>query len=377
MKKFLKKFSLGKSLLILTLSFSNLFVLFMLFSLSSGDQTYRFFSKSMDGESLMKRIQSECAESFKQVVEGERKSFICNSKVDGKHKGADYKFKTRFKVSKKEDGTVGFTNISGKFIDGEDHLSEATFCNNCFENQEFADSSASDVTEFMKEVAEHIADKMAEKAKEISDQAYEEYDKANKKRAAARIKEKKCEGVWDKESESFKEFEDRKEKADCWMARMDGKPNSLEIEELYHTELKRELWKLYLEEGNEEELAKILNSFDDDPSDPYRYAISVRSSANLLEEFTRWKRGFDTLETDVKKERLLKNFLHSANVVYGSQMTKDQFKQDLYYLNQGFDDKYKKVIKGISLQIDHARNNLKEVPKLDYSAISKEAQGLL
>ena len=369
----MKKLSLGKSLLIFTLSLSNLFVLVMLFSLSSGDQTYRFFSTSMDGESLIKKIKQECKTGIQEIFDGERISYICNITVDGKHQGADYKFKSQFKVSKKE-GKVSITKIAGRFADAEEHLSEATFCDACFDDQEFADSSATQVTEFMKEV-EILANKLAENAEESSDKAHEEYNEANEKRAEARKKEEDCEGVWDKESESFEEFEDTEEKIECRMAQMGRKGSPLDVEKFYHDEVKKELWDFYLvEKGDEEKLQAILNSFDDTADDSARYSPSVRASADLLQSFISWDKDFDTLETQIEKERFLKNISPSV-LLFASLMTKDQFEQDLYYLDKGFDEEYKKVVRGVSLQIDNARNKLKTGPSIDYDAASKEVQG--
>ena len=370
----MKRFSLKKILILLTLSLSNLLVLTLVFSHSfgttSGIRSYQLFSLASDSESLKSEIQEQCATDFQKVLNGERQSFICLVRTKQSHEGADYELRTRFKVSKAGE-KLKITNISGRLANGEKHLTEAKFCKDCFKDREVQDSSATDFNEFMKEVSV-LADEMFIEAEQSSEEAFEDYHESDRARALARLQEKNCEGVWNKESQSYEEFESVEEKLVCRLNQMNRQGSLLEAEDFYHKFLKKELWKLYREE-EEELLDKTLESFND----PYRYSLSVRSSTALLENYTRWKEDFDVLESLRDKELFLLGI--SKDVEYLTNfMTTKQSEQDLYYLNEGFDGLYKSV-NDISLQIDNAtlpQDPLNSDSKIDYDAVSKEVEEL-
>jgi len=362
----MKRFSLKKSLVILSLSLSNLFVLTVIWSHSFGGASYKLFSRADQSEKLEEEIKKQCESDFKKVLNGERTSFICVVKMKKKHEGASYELRTRFKVSKKGE-SLKITSISGRFANGEKHLTEAEFCSDCFEDREFQDSSAGDFTEFMKEVSV-LAEEMSISAEQSTEVAFKNYHEKDRARALARLKQRNCEGVWDQASASFQEFEDPEERLECRLRQMDRQGSLIQAEEFYHKLLKKELWKLY-GEGEEELLAKTLKSFND----PYRYSLSVQASAALLENYSRWKKGFDVLESLADKERFLAGI--SKDVKYLTHfMTAKQSEQDLYYLNQGFEGLYK-TVNEVSLQIENARSKPAS-PGIDYDAVSKEVEGL-
>ena len=363
----MKILSLKKIFIILALSLSNLFVLTLLFTYFFGATNYKMFSRSLDSQSLKEKIQNQCGADFEKVIKGERKSFICLIKTKQKHKGADYEFRARFKVVKNKD-KLRITNISGQLANGDKHLTEAKFCSGCFEDREFEDFSAGDFTEFMKEVS-ILAEDISLEAEQSSKDAFEDYNKKDRARAAARLKEKNCEGVWDKETESFQEFEESEDRLQCRLSQMDRQGNLKQVEDFYHKLLKKELWNLY-GEGEEALLEETIPSFND----PYRYSLSVRASTALLENYTRWKEGFDNLESLRDKERFLLGISKDVNYFTGL-MTKDQSQQDLYYLNEGFDGLYK-VVNDSSLQIEKAKNEIPISTPIDYDAVSKEVEGL-
>ena len=363
----MKKLSLKNTLIILALSLSNLFVLTILFTYSSGTTNYKIFSRSLDNQSLKKKIHNQCGTGLKEVIKGKKKSFICTIKTKQKHKGADYEFRTRFKVVKTED-KIKIIDISGRLANGEKHLTEAKFCSNCFEDREFEDSSASDFTEFMKEVSS-LAEDISLEAEQSSKEAFEDYNEKDRARAAARLKEKNCEGVWDKETESFQEFEDSEDKLQCRLSQMDRQGNLKQVEDFYHKLLKKELWNLH-GEGEDALLEETIQSFND----PYRYSLSVRASTALLKNYTRWKEGFDNLESLRDKERFLLGISKDVKYFTGL-MTKDQSQQDLYYLNKGFEGLYK-VVNDSSLQIEKAKDEMPISNPIDYDDVSKEVEGL-
>ena len=369
----MKRFSLKKSLVILFLSLSNLLVLTVVLSHSFGTRSYNLFSLDNE-ESLKQKIQEECGSELQKVVNGERKSFICLIKMNQKHEGADYELRTRFKVLKKGE-KLKIIDISGRLANGEKHLTEAEFCNDCFEDREFQDSSASNFTEFMKELS-ILAEEMSLSAEQSSESAFEDYHEKDRERALARLKETNCEGAWNKQSQSFQEFEDLEEKLECRLSQMDRQGSLIQAEEFYHKLLKKELWNLY-NEGEEELLEETLQSFND----PYRYSLSVRASTALLENYTRWKEGFDTLESLKDKEAFLQGISKDVKYFTGL-MTKEQSEQDLYYINEGFDGLYK-AVDNISLQIDsklkaplNPNRNASPNSDIDYDAVSKEVEGL-
>jgi len=322
---------------------------------------------AMDSENLKEQIQNQCGSDFKKVIDGEKTSFICLIKTKQSHRGADYEFRTRFKVIKTED-TLKITNITGRLANGEKHLSEASFCNDCFQDREFQDSSATDFMEFMKEVSNLAEDISIETEQEI-EEAFENYNKKDRERTIAKLKEKNCEGFWNTETNDFQDFEETTEIIECRLSQMNREGNLKEVEEFYHSKLKKELWRLY-EEGEEDLLEETLKDFNN----PYRYSLSVRASVALLDNYTRWKEGFDVLESLRDKEEYLLNL--SRNVEYFTNlMTEEQSEQDLYYINRGFDGLYK-TVNDTDLQIEKARSTAPLNPGIDYDAISEEVKGL-
>ena len=354
-----------KLILILALSLSNLFILTVVFSHSfSGDRNYQMFSKS--DQSLMSQIKKQCETSFQKVIKGEQTSFICNARIKQKHKGADYELKTRFKVIK-EGEKLKIINISEGVINGEKHLTEAKFCDNCIKEREFTDSSASNLTEFMKEIS-ILAEDISLKAEESSKEAFEDYNDKNQAKALARQKEKNCEGVWDKETKSFQEFEDSEEVLKCRLTQMNGQGDLISTEKFYHDTLKKELWTLY-EEGEEELLQETLTYLDD----PYRHSLSMRSSVALLRNYTRWKENFDVLDSLKSKRHFIEGI--SKDVKYLTNfMTTEQSQQDIFYLDEGFDGLYRSI-NDTTINIEKARSNMIQ-PSINYDAVSKEVEGL-
>ena len=364
---------LKASLFILVLSVSNILVLSLVFSNYSGTGRYKFFSKSEDIEDLKSKISQNCKSEFQEILEGKRRSFICSVKLDQRHKAVNYELKTRFKVVK-EGENLKIIDISGDLINGSQHITEADFCNDCFEDKTLTDDSGVLITEFMKEIS-ILAEQIYEEAEKSSQTAYDNFDKKDKKRLLARIKERNCKGVWIAEDESFEEFDDAKDVLSCRLKQIHKLGDSLQVEDYYHRHLKKELWRVYREEGNEDFLEDVLNSFREDP---YRYSLSVNASASLLKNYTRWKENFDVLDSLREK----KAFVHSISGKIQritNLMTQEQSEQDIYYLNEGFERLYSSI-GDISLKIDKAVEKItpSSPPSntIDYNAVSKEVQGL-
>ena len=358
---------LKKTILIALLSFSNLAVLGLVFnSYFSNQEQIKLFSVSESREDLKEKIKRECEKELKAILSGERKSFICSVSLQKKHKGVSYSLKTKFKVSKAEN-KIKIKEISGKLRDKKQHITTARFCGDCIDDKELEDSATQDITELMKEVLA-VAENIYDTAQDSVEKAYKEHNQKDKEKRLAQIKESRCEGVWNATTESFEEFTEIENKLNCRLNQISDL-SPLEAESFYHSKLKKALWQTALSEDKYLLEDGLLDQF----KDPYRNSLSVRSSAGLLENYLRWKEDFDILESLNEKQQFLRTISHDVNSMKGF-MTKKQARQDLYYINKGFD--------GLFAQLN--QTNLPQTPTqipaptspINYEAVSKEVEKL-
>ena len=361
---------LKKKTFIALLAVCNLTALGLIFNshLSSQEQI-KLFSVSENLEDLKRKIKRECEKDLKDILAGERTSFICSVSLQKKHKGVSYSLKTRFKISK-EGNKIKIKEISGKLRDAKQHVTEAQFCGDCSEDKELEDSATQDITELMKEVLT-VAEDLYDTAQDSVEKAYEEYNQKDKEKKLAQIKEKRCEGAWNEETESFEEFTETEERLNCRLKQISNLNSPLETESFYHSKLKKELWHLALSEDKYLLEDGLLNQF----KDPYQNSLSVRSSTGLLENYLRWKDDFDILESLEEKQNFLKAISHDVTSITGL-MTEKQAQQDIYYLNKGLD--------GLSAQLNQQANSLPQnplqipttTPSINYEAVSQEVDKL-
>ena len=354
--------------LIALLSFSNLAVLGLVFnSYFSNQEQIKLFSVSEDTAVLKQKIQKECESELKAILDGKRTSFICSVSLQKKHKGVSYSLKTRFKVSKEKD-KIKIKEISGKLRDKKKHITEAQFCGDCTGDIELEDSAVEDISELMKELLA-VAEDIHDSAQDSVETAYKNYNQKDKERRLARIKERKCEGAWNSETESFEEFTEPEDRLNCRISQMSDLNSPLEAEDFYHSKLKRELWRLALSEDKYLLEEGLLNQF----KDPYSNSLSVRSSTGLLENYLRWKEDFDILESLAEKQNFLKGISQDVNSMKGF-MTEKQAQQDLYYLNKGFEGLLSRLNQ-VNLPQSPTQTQSPS-PSIDYEAVSREVEKL-
>ena len=363
--------NLKKTVLIAFLSLSNLAILGLVFnSYFASHEQIKLFSVSESFEDLKGKIQNECEKELKAILDGERTSFICSVSLQQRHKGVSYSLKTRFKISM-EEGKIKIQEISGKLRDKKQHITEARLCENCISDKQLEDSATQDITELMKEVIA-IAEDIYDKAQSSVETAYEEYNQKDRERRIAKIKERRCEGVWNEETESFEIFTETEDKLKCQLNQISNLDSPLEVESFYHNKLKKELWHLAF---SEEDRYLLEDGLLDQFEDPYRYSLSVRSSTGLLENYIRWKEDFDVLESVREKQQFLRAISQDVNSMKGF-MTEKQAEQDFYYLNKGFD--------GLLAQINQSATSLPQTPTqiqapasdINYDTVRKEVETL-
>ena len=320
--------AVAKKILIISLGFSNLAVLGMVFhSYFNNHQSLKLFSVAENRSDLKEKIHKECKKELAELLNGKRVSFICSVNLDQKHRGASYTLSTKFKV-KKEGNKIKIIEKKGAIRDSTQHATEADFCNECLEDRELEDSATKDITELMKEVIE-VADEMFDKAQESVENAYEKYNEKDREKRIARIKERDCKGSWNDGTEKFEEF-NVEEKLDCRMKQV-SRLSPLDVEKFYHNKLKKELWLAALSDDD-----YALDGLMDEFNDPYRYALSVRSSTGLLKNYLNWKNDFEVLES-VEDQIAFVNQIKGHINHTADFMGKERSQQDLYYLNKGFD----------------------------------------
>ena len=355
------------------MSVSNLAVLGLVFnSYFSSHEQIQLFSLSESFDDLKGKIQKECKKELEAILEGRRTSFICSVSLKKKHKGVSYSLKTRFKVSK-EENKIKIKEISGVLRDKKEHITEADFCGDCTVDKELEDSATEDITELMKEVLT-VAESLYDKAQDSVETAYREYNQKDREKRLAQIKERRCEGSWNEKTESFEDFTEAGDKLKCRLSQIGNLTSPLEVEGFYHDYLKKELWHLALSKEDSYLLEEdLLNQF----KDPYRYSLSVRASSGLLENYLRWKEDFDVLESLDQKRRFLETISPDVSSMKGF-MTEQQARQDIYYLNKGFD--------GLFAQLNQ-NPALKSLPQqpvavpvttdaIDYEAVGREVEKL-
>ena len=372
--------NLKKIFLIVLLSGSNLIVLGLVFnSFFSNQESIRLFSASESREDLKAKIQRDCEKDLKAILAKQRKSFICSVNLQQRHKGVSYSLKTRFKVSR-EGNKIKIKEISGQLRDKKQHVTEARFCGDCIEDRELENSASEDIAGLMKEVL-ILAEDIYDKAQDSVEEAYQEYNQAERDKRMAQAKAEKCEGIWNEKTSNFEEFKNREDKLKCLLAQANNLNDFLSAEDFYHNKLKKELWHIALSEEDKFLLEEgLLKQF----KDPYRNSLSVTSSAGLLESYIRWKEDYDILESIEEKQKFLSSI--SQDISYMKSLMSDkQSQQDIYYLNQGFDGLFAKLNQNKNLppaQISDQPINYRaiseepEASSIDYEAVSKEVENL-
>ena len=308
------------------LGFSNLAVLALVFHIYfDSHQNLLLFSTSEDETNLREKLQKTCGDFLQELVDGKRESFICNVKVKPKHKGASYTLRTRIKVKKGEEGFE--IEGRGQMREPTQHATEADFCNDCAQQDKL---EGNDFQELMNQVLD-LGESIYSTAQNSVIQAHEEYNKKDLERRMADLKERDCEGAWNEELKRFEEF-DREEKLNCQLKKISKLDLPLDIENFYHRNLKKEFWKTALSEEDYILDEEMLGQFDD----PYRYSFSVRTSTGLIRKYMDWKDDYAILRSRRDKENFTKSVKAELDQVK-HLMTRDQFQQDFYYLNHGFE----------------------------------------
>ena len=384
--------SLKKTFIIFCLSCSNLIILGLVFnSFFSNQEQIRLFSISESREDLKAKIERNCQAELTAILEGGRSSFICSVNIQQRHKGVSYSLKTRFKVSKTGDKII-IKEISGQLRNKKQHVTEARFCGDCIEDKELTDSATEDITELMKEVL-ILAENIYDNAQDSVEEAYQEYNQAEREKRMAKSKAEKCEGAWNEETNSFEEFKDREDKLRCLLSQSNNLNDLLSSEKFYHERLKKELWNIALSEEDQFLLEDgLLNQF----KDPYRNSLSVTSSAGLLESYIRWREDYEILESIEDKQKFLSSIAQDVSYMK-SLMSDKQSQQDIYYLNKGFDGLFAKLnpteniappqiadepinYRSVSEEASNSIDNnvmLEETSSpIDYEAVSQEVEKL-
>jgi len=339
--------ALQKKILIAFLCFSNLAVLGLVFHAHfDSHQNLFLFSTAENMADLRKKVKRECKQSLEELVKGKRSSFICNVRV----KRDSYTLRTKVTVTKKKNGGFVLTG-QGAMREKKKHATEAQFCNDCsFENTVEQNGK---LTEVMGQVID-MAEKFYEDAQESVKKAQKKYNKKNRAKRIAKIKEQRCEGRWNETDEQFEEFE-LEDRLKCKKNRISELDLPLEIEDFYHRDIKKELWRTAL--SDDYYLLEDLDLLDMFNKDPYRYPFSVRASANLLGRYiNHWRDDFDSLGSLPSQINFVRNIKSEVNQMT-NLMKKEQSQIDLYYLNKSFDGLLAKV-----KQIDHRMPRLPSSP---------------
>ena len=321
--------ALWKKTAILLLGFSNLAILGAVFHtyFDNEIQPFQLFSSSDDLDDLKKRIETKCKDEINsQLIEGDQQTYTCFVNLDRKQRGARYKLKTYVEVIKTADGKFK-AKREGLMTRKKQHATEAKFtCNGCGEERLIGNNNLKQVMLAVVQEAEKI---YAEAEKAVAD-AEKEYNKKDRLQRMARLKERGCEGKWDREAEDIVEF-DLEEKLECKMKRISSLDLPLEIEEFYHKDFKRELWKVALSD-EDYLLEDMLDNFDE----AYRYPFSVRASTGLMKSYLDWKEDFVLLDSLDRKQQFVRGIQSDVQQMTNF-MTQDQAQKDLFFLNQGFE----------------------------------------
>lgn len=359
--------AIQKKTLILLLSFSNLAVLSAVFyTYFDSSHSLLLFSSSGNSQKLRRKIKEECRQSLDELMKGERSTFICRVSIQQRHKGASYVLRTRVEVRKDGDNFV--FSAKGAMRDKTQHATEADFCNDCDEQEETVE--AKNLQDVMNQVTD-MAESYYYKAKDSVQEAQEKYNKKDREKRIARVKERDCKGRWDEESEEFEEF-DVEGRLQCRMKQISNLNLPVEVENFYHGKLKKELWQTALSD-EAYILDDVLGQFGENP---YRYPLSVRSSANLLQSYLGWKEQFGILDGSEQKTVFVNSLRKEINQMLGL-MKDDQAQREIYYLNQGFEGILAKLNQ-VTNSLDSRRTTpaLIQTPTINYDDVRKQTDSL-
>ena len=360
-KKFIITF-----LFLFSLTASFLTVIF--YTYFDNHQTVKLFSKSENDNDLKEKIEKHCKNSLQNLMSGKQKSFICNITVEQKYKEASYDLRVRLAVTKTTNGI--HIKRQGQIRNPTQHATEADFCNDC-EKTTKLDKKASfqELMSFVNDEAQSVYTD----AQTSVNEARKKYNKKDREKRMASLKEKLCEGSWNKSSKEFEEF-DIEQRLECKINKISKKNLPVEIEKLYHQDLKKDLWKTAISPDD-----YILNDLLDNFNDPYKYSFSVRASTSLISNYLDWKNQFEVLDSLEEKQNFVQSIQSNVEQITNF-MTKNQSQLDLYFLNQGFDNLFVNSKNQVPSKQTPSLHTIKQptiqTPSFDYDKVKNQIDGL-
>lgn len=331
-----------KTWLVLGLGASNLFVMGFTLNIylqSSGISLYSSSYSSL--------VRTNCKTEIRTVLRGgENTTQYCSVEAKNqRHKGAKYTQKMKFKIAK-----VKKTNGKAKLVITEEHVKiddatkhaeklDTTVCADgscgeediegdfCLEGCNRADDS--DVRQVINRLV-HLMEKKEEAIEGDLDEVKEEYERERIEKREALVRQRRCEGYWDTDDESYVEY-DTEGRLDCKTAKT-LRMNPYEKDRYWESVLKEEFWKIALDEDED---PHVMMGHLDRIRRSSQFSYNSRNSAGLIQDYVSWRDVYDDLEDDFRKNLFVDSIVKSASDL--SYHLGSQGRQDMLKLRSGMD----------------------------------------
>ncbi len=350
-----------KTFFVTLLGFSNLAVLAVVFhTYFDSHQGLMLFSKSETITDLKEEIHRQCEKLVNELKEGKIPKFTCRVKVNKKHKGASYTLRTKVKVTKNEEGGIVILG-KGRIQNPTKHAAEADFCDDCGRTEEI-DKTSVELSDVLGEIVA-MAEDLYSETEEAVVKAYEEHKARDRAKKTAVLGKLTCESLWNSETKEF-EIEEEVRCIERQLSRM----NFMEREQFYHL-IKDRLWKRALSEDDH-----FLKTALIDFNKPYKYALSVQTSAGLMRKYLEWEKAYETLDTYKQKMAFLKTIKPELDQTV-KFMTPEQARIDMHFLNEGFDGALARLYEATKT-LPKTYNFAPPTTPVDYEDIKKRTRHL-
>lgn len=348
--------------------FGALTLVFVLWGFLKEESPQMHFSVEMNKA----RISRKCKKWIDQLIENnEPDEYTCTVRTRRSHEGASYSVRSRIIIKREEAGGQIKVELQGSLKDRTRHATEAEFCSEGCDIESRDMNTDSNTMDIIAEIAD-MTNSLENQVKEAVREAKVQYDQKKQEENMNKQKERSCLGKWHKRDGYFEDFS-VEQQVDCKFTKLHSIKDPERREWYYQSVLKRDLWKLAVDEEDSDFLrAGLLDA----SVDPY-YSGYTKSSIGLLSKYLDWKREYALLDSLAERERFGGQIRREAQH-FTSRLNSKYSQDDISLLNQGLRANFEEAFARIrSLPVPSTYSGRDSaVPATDYRKASESVKDL-
>lgn len=316
------------------------------------------------------RISKKCKKWIDQLIEtSEPDEYVCTVRARRSQEGASYTVKSQIVIKREKKNGIIKVEVKGSLKNPTRHATEAEFCSEGCDMGSADINKGSNTMEVISQIAE-LTNSLENQVKETVREAKVQYDEKRQEENMSRQKQRACLGKWHKKDRWFEEFS-IEQQVDCKFTKLRSIKNPERRNLYYHQVLKRDLWKLAVDEEDNDFLREGLLSATVDPS----YSSSTRSSASLLSRYLEWKRDYALLDSLGEREQFGNRVRReSQNLV--SRLSSDYSTDEIKLLNHGLRKNFEEAFARVQSLPVPSTYNRSSVPTIDYRRANESVKDL-